>query len=47
MPNAMAKEFIVSSNPVDNYRNYYRSGKTHLHKWTKRQPPEWINEKVA
>jgi hypothetical protein len=39
---AMAHEYIISNDSVTNYRNYYRSGKTHLHKWTKRQPPEWL-----
>jgi hypothetical protein len=39
---AMADEYIISPDSVTNYRNYYRRGKTHLHKWTKRQPPEWL-----
>jgi hypothetical protein len=39
---AMAEQYIVSDDSVTNYRNYYRQGKTHLHKWTKRQPPEWL-----
>ena len=42
MPCAMAKEYIISSNPVENYRNYYKNGKNHLHKWTKRERPEWL-----
>jgi len=42
MPSAMAKDYIISENPVENYRNYYKNGKNHLHKWTKRQPPEWL-----
>jgi hypothetical protein len=41
-PSAMAKEYIISDDPVQNYRNYYKSGKTHLHKWTKREKPDWI-----
>lgn len=28
-------------NPVDAYRNYYRQGKAHLAKWTKRETPSW------
>lgn len=44
MPCAMGDEYIVSDNPVVNYRNYYKIGKASLHKWTSRQPPEWINE---
>jgi hypothetical protein len=41
-PSAMAPEYIISENPVENYRNYYKSGKTHLHAWTKREKPSWI-----
>ena len=44
MPSCMAEEYIISKNPLTNYRNYYRIGKSNLHKWTNRQPPEWINE---
>ena len=43
MPSCMAEEYIISDNPLTNYRNYYRIGKSNLHKWTNRQPPEWIN----
>lgn len=28
---------------VASYRNYYRVGKAHLHTWTNRKPPQWIN----
>lgn len=42
MPCAMAKEYIVSDDTVTNYRNYYINGKKHLHKYTKRQPPDWM-----
>ena len=42
-PSAMADEYIVNPiSPVENYRNYYRNGKTHLHSWTKREKPDWI-----
>ena len=44
---AMAPEYIISDCSVENYRNYYKRGKTHLHKWTKRNPPEWMNTQVA
>jgi hypothetical protein len=44
MPSAMADEYKVSNDPLTNYRNYYRLGKVSMHKWTNRQPPEWINE---
>jgi hypothetical protein len=43
MPCAMDKQYIISDDPVINYRNYYIRGKQHLHAWTKRQPPEWIS----
>lgn len=42
MPSCMDESYIVSNNPVDNYRNYYIKGKSHLHNWTKRDKPEWI-----
>lgn len=42
---AMAEQYIISNDSLENYRNYYRQGKTHLHKWTKRTPPAWL--KVA
>jgi hypothetical protein len=41
-PSAMDDVYIISTNPVDNYRNYYKHGKTHLHNWTKRNPPVWL-----
>ena len=40
---AMDPKYVVSQNVVENYRNYYRTGKTHLFRWTKRNPPEWIS----
>jgi len=43
MPSAMDDKYKVSDNPIQNYRNYYKNGKTHLHKWTNREPPEWLN----
>ena len=42
MPSCMPKELIISDNPVENYRNYYKYGKANLHKWTKREAPAWI-----
>ena len=44
MPSAMADEYKVSDDPLTNYKNYYKLGKAGMHKWTNRQPPEWINE---
>ena len=42
MPSCMDEEYIISDNPVTNYRNYYNFGKKSLHSWKKRQPPDWI-----
>lgn len=41
-PSAMDERYIISDNPVVNYRNYYRLGKANLHSWKKREVPEWI-----
>lgn len=41
---AMAPEYIVSKDSIENYRNYYKQGKKHLHSYTKRQMPEWLCE---
>ena len=45
-PAAMDSQFIVSSSAVDNYRNYYKYGKAHLHGWTNRNIPEWLTSLV-
>jgi len=42
MPCAMDKQYVISDDPVTNYRNYYKVGKARMHNWTNRQPPEWI-----
>lgn len=42
MPSCMAEEYIISEDPLTNYRNYYREGKKNLHKWTNRIQPEWL-----
>jgi len=42
IPSAMDTKYIISNDPVTNYRNYYKTGKTHLHNWKKREAPEWI-----
>jgi hypothetical protein len=39
---AMPDEYKVPGDPVQSYRNYYKHGKAHLHKWTNRGPPEWM-----
>jgi len=43
-PSAMDPKYIISKDPIVNYRNYYKVGKVHLHKWKKREAPEWIKE---
>jgi hypothetical protein len=43
MPSAMAEEYKLGTDALTNYRNYYKIGKSRMHKWTNRQPPEWIN----
>jgi len=47
MPSCMDQQYIISTDPLDNYRNYYKIGKASMHSWKKRQPPEWIFDKVA
>lgn len=42
MPSAMAPEYVISEDPLENYRNYYRVGKARMHSWKNRQPPEWM-----
>lgn len=42
MPSAMAPEYVISEDPLENYRNYYRIGKARMHSWKKRQPPLWM-----
>lgn len=42
MPCAMPDEYKVSSDPLINYREYYRIGKKHLHSWKNRTPPDWL-----
>jgi hypothetical protein len=40
---AMDEVFKIYDNPIENYRNYYLKGKSHLFNWTKREKPYWIN----
>jgi len=42
-PPAMDKRYVVSEDCVENYRNYYKYGKAHLLKYTKRDMPEWLS----
>jgi hypothetical protein len=43
-PSAMDPKYIISKDPIINYRNYYKVGKIHLHKWKNREAPKWIKE---
>lgn len=44
MPSAMAPEYIISDDPLTNYRNYYKLGKIRMHSWKNRAAPEWITQ---
>jgi hypothetical protein len=46
MPSCMDKQYIVSVDPIINYRNYYNYGKTDLLRWSNRPPPQWIDGTV-
>ncbi len=41
-PQAMPDQYKSTKSVVEGYRNYYKYGKQHLHKYTKRQPPQWL-----
>ena len=44
-PSAMDAKYIISEDARVNYRNYYKVGKAHLHKWkSPALPPAWIME---
>ena len=38
---AMEPDFIQTPCPIENYRMYYRIAKKHLHRWTKREKPQF------
>jgi hypothetical protein len=38
----MDEKYVVSEDPITNYRNYYNNGKADLFRWTNRKPPSWI-----
>ena len=45
IPCAMDKKYIISDDPVINYRNYYKFGKAHLHSWKiKERKPYWMGD---
>lgn len=41
-PCVMPLEYIISTDAVENYRNFYKYGKAHLHKYTNTTPPTWL-----
>lgn len=41
-PSVMDERYIVSDDPVLNYRHLYNTGKSHLLKWKGREKPDWI-----
>lgn len=43
-PCCMPNEYKISKDAVTNYRQYYKLGKTRLHKYTKRAPPAFLTE---
>ena len=43
-PSAKDPKYIISEDPIKNYRNYYKYGKAHLHKWKNREAPQWLKE---
>ena len=46
MPSCMDKQYIISLDPITNYRNYYNYGKVDLIRWSNRPPPRWIDGTV-
>jgi hypothetical protein len=44
MPRCMPDEYKDSNSVINSYRNYYKYGKKDLHKYTKREPPYWLND---
>jgi hypothetical protein len=44
MPCCMDDQYIISDDPIVNYRNYYANGKKDLHQWKNREKPEWIKD---
>jgi hypothetical protein len=39
---AMDETYKLCDNPIENYREYYRKGKQHLHSWKNRPKPIWL-----
>lgn len=42
LPSCMDKQFIISEDVIQNYRNYYVKGKSNIHSWKGREEPKWI-----
>ena len=42
LPSCMDKNYVVSDDVVENYRNYYKNGKKNIHSWKRREVPDWI-----
>ena len=40
---AMDTIYIKHNSPVENYREYYKNGKSHLFSWKNRNKPPFIN----
>jgi hypothetical protein len=39
---AMPDEYKIGGDSIASYRNYYKIGKKHLHKYTNRNAPKWL-----
>jgi hypothetical protein len=42
LPSCMDKQYIISDDVIQNYRNYYKKGKSNIHSWKNREKPKWI-----
>ena len=43
MPSCMDEQYKIGDDPIANYRNYYKYGKSTMHRWKNRPAPEWIS----
>jgi hypothetical protein len=43
-PQIIPHRYYVPGDPITGYRGYYHYVIRDYEKWTKREPPEWINE---
>lgn len=44
---AMPDEYKKGRNPIASYHAYYRGGKQHILKWTRREPPAWVTTRAS